>query len=47
MKIAFYMFMYVMVMSLGTSVGLPVMLKWIISSVFLVLIFLSVKNKEK
>jgi len=32
---------------LGTGVGLPAGLKWTISSILLVLIFLSVRNKAK
>jgi len=47
MKIAFYAFMYMAVMTLGTSFGLPATLKWIISTVLLILVFLSIKNRGK
>ena len=47
MKIAFYAFMYMAVMSWGTGFGLPVTLKWTISTVLLVLFIMSIMNKDK
>ena len=47
MKIALYVVMCVAVMSLGTSFGLPVSIKWLLSAALLVLLFFSIKNKKK